>query len=272
MIDSIVERSWLLVLGAIVALVLVEELIPDRREDSAGASRIITNFALYGLSVALLELLAVALPVLTLGPTPLVPSFGLIYWLQLQWMAGACALLVIDSLVAYWLHRASHQVPLLWRFHSVHHTDCEMDVTTGIRHHPLELIPATAGQFFAALICGAMPDQVIVVALINTLWALLTHASIGRTALQFPRGFRLLVSPAFHRLHHSADRSQTDSNYGNTFAAWDRLFNTESDPMQEKVRRLGLNGQSVSSEKLTAQLLLPFRNRRESFPVTRPEE
>jgi sterol desaturase/sphingolipid hydroxylase (fatty acid hydroxylase superfamily) len=260
----ITEYAWMFVLCAILALALVEELISPKDGDRGGASRVITNFSLYGLSVAVLSLVALALPMLSAGQSALIPSFGFNEWLELPWGAGMCVLFIVDSFIAYWVHRASHRFTLLWRFHAIHHADLEIDVTTGIRHHPLESIPAIAAQFAAALICGATADQVITIALINTLWALVTHASLSRVVIQFPKGLGVLVSPAFHRLHHSAELAQSNSNYANTLALWDWLFNTVSDPNAETVRRVGLEAPTVAHDKLVSQLLFPFRSRSHS--------
>ncbi len=262
MMTYLVERPWLAVAATMLVLIILEECSARERSSLSGSGRIVTNFMLYALGLGVAVLFGAIIP---LWPDdnsqPLIPGFGLVEWLRLPWVAGLAALLVVDSALAYWLHRASHRFGPLWRLHAVHHADGTLDVTTGIRHHPLEALPALAVQLAAVALCGATPSQAIIVATGNIAWALCTHAAIGREPRPFRYLGRLLVSPAFHRIHHSCEARQTDSNYGNTFAIWDWLWGTARDPLAEAPGAIGLGSAHDRDEELIVQLLLPFRRK-----------
>jgi len=256
---DLIEQPWIAVVAMMAILIIIEELAP--RDGNAGTSgRIVTNVLLYALGAALVMVIGFASPIGSRDvETALVPGFGVAQWLSLPWAAGLAVLFLVESLLSYWLHRVSHEFMPLWRIHAVHHTDNVVDVTTGIRHHPLEVLPAFAGGLFAIVLCGATPAQSVVVALVNTIWALATHAAVGRAPVQFPRSLRYLVSPAFHRLHHSSDAAQTNSNYGNMVAIWDWLFGTARDPAREEAQPVGLGPRHDQNQQLACQLSLPFR-------------
>jgi sterol desaturase/sphingolipid hydroxylase (fatty acid hydroxylase superfamily) len=154
-------------------------------------------------------------------------NFGLVYWLD----AGVAATIIISVLVldffGGWLvHITEHKVPLLWRFHVVHHADNNVDVTTGLRHHPIESI--LRGLFFFAgiLLSGAPMFAVMIFQTLIVLATAFTHANISLpkwldTGLSY-----IFVSPNMHKVHHHWKQPYTDSNYGAVFSIWDRLLGT----------------------------------------------
>jgi len=165
------------------------------------------------------------------------------------------------SFAAYWLHRASHHIPLLWRLHSIHHGDRQVDVSLSLRHHPLELIPAIL--LFAGLaallglpVWAAVLTEVVMMA--ATYWE---HLAIRLPAPARARLEPWIVLPETHLLHHSADRRQTDSNYSTLTIVWDRMFGTFR-PSSEAVARIGLgDSDDKIADSLWQQLLLPLRPR-----------
>lgn len=165
------------------------------------------------------------------------------------------------SFAAYWLHRASHHIPLLWRLHRIHHGDRQVDVSLGLRHHPLELLPAIL--LFAGLaallglpVWAALLTEVVMMA--ATYWE---HLAIRLPAPARARLEPWVVLPETHLLHHSADRRQTDSNYSTLTIIWDRMFGTFR-PSSEVVARIGLgDSDDKIADSLWQQLLLPLRPR-----------
>ena len=130
------------------------------------------------------------------------------------------------SLVSYAVHVAMHKVPWLWRLHRVHHTDTAMDISTAVRFHPLEFVVSVPAVLAATLVFGFPPLAVIIYSLVDAAMAVFSHANL-RLPDRMERGVRLLlVTPAMHRIHHSALQPETDSNYGATLSCWDRLFGT----------------------------------------------
>jgi sterol desaturase/sphingolipid hydroxylase (fatty acid hydroxylase superfamily) len=142
-----------------------------------------------------------------------------------SWIEGALALLLLDFWMYLW-HRANHVIHFLWRFHRTHHSEPDMDVSTGIRFHPGEI-----------LLSGIVRLAVIPILGIQ-LWHLALYESIlypvvmlHHSNVRLPRWLdygllAVVVTPAMHRVHHSRWRPETDSNYGSVLPYWDRLFRT----------------------------------------------
>lgn len=256
--ELILHRPWLVVIAAVLVLFMLEE-----RADSAGHQpsdgRIATNFVLYSLGLGMIGSIGVILPGLFAAPTAaLLPGFGLSSWLVLPAWASWLAFFLVDSFINYWLHRLSHSLPWLWRIHRVHHSDPAVDVSTALRSHPLELLPNYLGQLAAIAVVGATPLQALGVALVNGVWALFAHADLRRTALDFPPSLRVLVSPAYHRVHHSALTAQADSNYATMLTLWDHVFATARVPQREQIAEIGLGPGYAGALTLRGQLALPL--------------
>jgi sterol desaturase/sphingolipid hydroxylase (fatty acid hydroxylase superfamily) len=153
-------------------------------------------------------------------------QFGMVYWFNAG-IAGAILIGVLALDFSSWLvHLVMHKVPLLWRFHLVHHSDTNVDVTTGLRHHPGDSI--LRGLFFILLIfvSGAPMYSVMIYQTLVVLTTAFTHANI-RLPLLLDRTLSLvLVSPNMHKVHHHWKQPYTDSNYGAVFSIWDRIFGT----------------------------------------------
>ena len=140
-------------------------------------------------------------------------------------LAGLAAFVLLDF--ALWLeHLASHKVPFFWRIHRMHHADTGFDVTTALRFHPLEIVLSMFWKALVITALGAPPFAVLVFEIVLNGASMFNHANIS-LPLPADRILRkLIVTPDMHRVHHSTDKRETDSNYGFNFAFWDRLFGT----------------------------------------------
>jgi len=172
------------------------------------------------------------------------------------------AILALD-LVIYWQHRLMHRIPLLWRMHRVHHADRAFDVTTAVRFHPLEIALSMGLKLGVITLLGPSALAVLTFELMLSLGSLWTHTDI---ALPKPidRAARwLIVTPSMHRIHHSPDPTETDTNYGFHLSIWDRLFRSyRTEPKHpEHEMPIGLDEYMEDREQgLTALLINPFRN------------
>ena len=145
------------------------------------------------------------------------------------WLLAAITTIAIQSFTSYATHVLFHKTPWLWRVHRVHHFDNVVDVSTGLRNHPVELLPTLLINVSVAIVFGLLPWALITYGTADALFALYTHANI-RLPTSLDRTLRLgLVTPRIHAVHHSAHRPETDSNYGGVFTIWDRLFGTYCD-------------------------------------------
>lgn len=191
-------------------------------------------------------------------------GWGLFNLLQLPlWFEGLITLVILDAGI-YLQHVATHKVPLLWRLHRVHHSDLDVDVTTGLRFHPVEILLSLLYKAALIALLGADPLVVLVFeALLNGM-TLFTHGNIA-LPVRWDRKLRhLFCTPDMHRRHHSVVRTETDSNYGNVLSLWDRLFRTyfwEPALGQEGVL-LGLADERHADRLgLVALLMAPFKPR-----------
>lgn len=146
---------------------------------------------------------------------------------------------VLDG--AVWLqHRLTHQVPLLWRLHRVHHTDPELDVTTALRFHPVEIGLSLLWKACVVVLLGLTPATVVLFELLLSASAIFTHANV-RLPQGVDRRLRwLFCTPDMHRIHHSVYQPETDSNYGFFLSIWDRGFGTYRHSPVEGVEQMAL--------------------------------
>ncbi len=142
-----------------------------------------------------------------------------------KWIAGILAIIAFD-LTIYTQHVLFHRIPLFWRLHRMHHTDLDIDVTTGARFHPFEIIFSMGIKMAMVVILGAPPWSVLAFEVLLNGTSMFNHSNILMN-LRIDRILRLLVvTPDMHRVHHSVIINETDSNFGFNLPWWDRLFGT----------------------------------------------
>jgi sterol desaturase/sphingolipid hydroxylase (fatty acid hydroxylase superfamily) len=135
------------------------------------------------------------------------------------------AVVVLDMAI-YFQHRLFHAVPVLWRLHRMHHADLDLDVTTGARFHPLEILLSMAIKVAVVIALGAPAVAVVLFEILLNASSMFNHANL-RLPLAVDGALRwLIVTPDVHRVHHSVIRAETDSNFGFSLSWWDRLFGT----------------------------------------------
>lgn len=147
-----------------------------------------------------------------LNPTPAVISVPL-------------AFIALD-LVIYLQHRALHQFPLLWRMHRMHHIDADVDVTTALRFHPVEIVFSMGVKLITIAALGAPAAAVLAFEVVLNVCAMFNHSNVALPLWLDSVLRRVIVTPDMHRIHHSVQRAETDSNFGFNLSVWDRLFAT----------------------------------------------
>lgn len=155
-------------------------------------------------------------------------QFGILQWMPdlPMWAEMIVGLLLLDLIGAYFVHWTEHKVKWMWRFHLIHHADPNVDTTTANRHHPGESVFRFVFTTAGAMIAGAPWWIIMMYQSMSAALSQFNHANI-----EFPRGLDkilswVIVTPGMHRVHHHYVQPYTDSNYGNIFAIWDRLFGT----------------------------------------------
>lgn len=248
-------------IGTLGLVVGWEVLAPRRPLRQARRRRWPVNIGIVLIDTALLRL---ALPATVVGLALVAQErgWGLLHLLALpDWLAMVLTLVLLD-LAIYGQHVATHAVPLLWRLHRVHHTDLDMDVTTGVRFHPFEILLSMLYKGIVVMSLGAEPVGVLIFEVLLNGSSLFSHGNL-RLPGQLDRAVRIVwVTPDMHRVHHSVLRRETDSNYGTCLTLWDRLFRTYVAQPQA-----GHDGMTIGQEifrapmdqGLWAQLAQPFR-------------
>jgi sterol desaturase/sphingolipid hydroxylase (fatty acid hydroxylase superfamily) len=168
-------------------------------------------------------------------------EFGVLQWMELPlWATALLGLLLLDFFGAYLAHWTEHRVPLFWRFHLVHHTDQNVDTTTANRHHPGESVIRFAFTTAAVVLLGAPIWLVFLYQSMSVVLSQFNHANIT-VPRWLDRALRtVFVTPDMHRVHHHYVLPYTDTNYGNIFSVWDRLFGTYSE-LDNKELRYGVD-------------------------------
>jgi sterol desaturase/sphingolipid hydroxylase (fatty acid hydroxylase superfamily) len=154
-------------------------------------------------------------------------NFGVFHWLQAPlWVKVILALMVMDLVGAYLIHFLEHKIKLMWRFHLVHHTDTNIDATTANRHHPGESFFRAIFTALGILVAGAPFGVVMLYQSMSVALSQFNHANIHLPEWLDKLISYLVVSPNMHKVHHHYVLPYTDTNYGNIFSIWDRLFGT----------------------------------------------
>ena len=175
------------------------------------------------------------------------------------------------DLVAYVEHRLKHRIPLLWRIHRLHHSDPDVDVTTTLPFHPFEVLLRTAVRGVVATAIGMPPIAAVAYSLLMAAVSVLSHANIRQPGSIWRTLGLIVITPDFHRTHHSIDRDDCNSNFGLLLSCWDRLFGTyRSTPMlgHENIR-FGVEGLTVKDGTSILKMLAdPFVPERVNGPST----
>jgi sterol desaturase/sphingolipid hydroxylase (fatty acid hydroxylase superfamily) len=200
-------------------------------------------------------------------------GWGLLNHFQVPvWLAVPIAVVAMDFVI--WLqHVMVHAVPALWRLHRVHHADLDYDVTTGSRFHPIEIGLSMLIKFATITVLGPPVLAVVIFEVLLNATAMFNHGNI-RLPGSLDRVLRwFVVTPDMHRVHHSIDDDESNSNFGFNLPWWDRLFGTYKDQPRagHVAMTIGIRGHRDPNEvaRLDGMLLLPFRGEVEGYAINR---
>lgn len=142
-----------------------------------------------------------------------------------EWLVMMLSIVILDAVI-YFQHRLFHRMPLLWRVHRVHHVDLDIDVTTGVRFHTIEIIISLLIKCIAIMLIGAPVMAVLIFSVLLNITSMFSHGNVRMPFIVDKIIRWVIVTPDMHRVHHSDIPSETDSNYGFNLSIWDRLFRT----------------------------------------------
>ncbi|CUK04805.1 Fatty acid hydroxylase superfamily protein [Shimia thalassica] len=243
----------------------IETLAPRRIRSQPRRTRWVTNWGMTILNTLTLRLLAFGVPLLAVGAAmdASANGWGLFNQINLGVVPETIFAILIFDFAIWAQHLITHKVPLLWRLHRVHHADRDIDVTTAIRFHPVEIALSMFLKIGLVYVIGPSAVAIILFEIILNGTAMFNHANI-KLPLGIDRVLRLiLVTPDMHRVHHSVKRREHDSNYGFSLSIWDRFFGTYIAQPEEghDDMTIGLQWQDDRPSKLGWSLRLPFSRR-----------
>jgi sterol desaturase/sphingolipid hydroxylase (fatty acid hydroxylase superfamily) len=256
--------------GGIFILMAVWEFVTPRRKQGIGRSwRWPNNLGVVAVDTALVR---VVFPTTAVGLAILAEArgFGLFNMIALPtWIAVVSSVVILD-LAIYLQHVLFHAVPALWRLHRMHHADLEIDVSTGLRFHPIEILLSMLIKFAVVAALGAPALAVLIFEVLLNATSIFNHANV-----RIPQGLDrilrwLVVTPDMHRIHHSILAGETNSNFGFNLPWWDRLFGTyRAQPAA------GHEGMTIGIEQfrdsrelgLDRMLVQPFRGDAGRYPL-----
>ena len=259
-------------LGVFALIGLWEIVAPRRALTVSKALRWTSNLGLVALNTLLLRLVfpLAAAGIAAFGVTN---GWGLLNHFQVPfWIAVPVAVVAMDFVI--WLqHVMVHAVPALWRLHRVHHADLDYDVTTGARFHPIEIALSMLIKFATITVLGPPVLAVVIFEVLLNATAMFNHGNI-RIPAGVDRALRwLVVTPDMHRVHHSVEDDETNSNFGFNLPWWDRLFGTyRAQPRAgHEAMTIGIHGHTDPHEvaRLDGMLMLPFRGEVDGYAINR---
>ena len=266
--DPSIEIAARVILAvAVFAVIAAWEVFAPRRRLAAG--RLLRWPSNLGIVVVDALAIRLVVPAAAVGASLYAAGhgIGLFHYLSLRLSLAALLGFLVLDLIIYAQHIVFHRVPWLWRLHRMHHADLDIDVTTGLRFHPFEILISLGIKIAAVLAFGIPPVAVFVFEVVLNASSMFNHSNVSMPP-RLDRILRLvLVTPDMHRVHHSVVRAETDSNFGFNLPWWDRLFGT-----YRREPRAGHNGMTIGLPvfrdtrelRLDRMLTQPFRSDRNS--------
>lgn len=233
--EQLLQYKGALVLAVLAALLALERIYPVARV-IGGIGRVLRNLSLAAINAGLSWLIVVPLSALA--------AAWALDWRPLWWSGWpglALDLIILDGWI-YWWHRANHRVPMLWRFHEVHHLDEFLDASSALRFHFGEVALSSLARAAVIILAGMPLPSVIVFETLLALITLFHHSNVRLPNWIEAPVSRIIVTPSIHWIHHHARRADTDSNYAAGLSLWDRVFGSRSPTRRTPGMPIGVEG------------------------------
>ena len=251
--------------AAALILFIAEKGRPMRRKQQPEPARTLRNLALGAMSMAVVALLQEPL-VKRLSSRVATRRLGLAQRLRAPaWLRDAVAFVLLDYTIYVW-HALTHKVPLLWRFHLVHHIDRDLDTSTALRFHALDMALSIPWRAAQVRLCGASPRALQIWQAFFFLSVLFHHSNLALPLAFERRLVRILTTPRLHGIHHSAVQDETNSNWSSGLSWWDWLHGTIRVDVAQHAVSIGVPGYCKPDDlTLRAALDLPFVRQRDAW-------
>jgi sterol desaturase/sphingolipid hydroxylase (fatty acid hydroxylase superfamily) len=271
-LDNEVSIRLIFFFGIFAIMAIWELLAPRRVLTVSKATRWTSNLGVVFLNSIILRLL---FPAAAVGVAVFAAQhqWGLLNYYPIPfWLAIVISVIVMDFII-YLQHVMVHAVPLLWRLHRVHHADLDYDVTTGARFHPIEIVLSMFIKFATIVVLGPPVVAVVIFEVVLNATAMFNHSNV-RLPLALDRILRwFVVTPDMHRVHHSVEDDEANSNFGFSLPWWDRLFGTYRDQPRAGHEAMSIGIHKYRDPKQVSQLpgmlWLPFVGKISSYAINR---
>jgi len=274
LLDNEVQVRLAFFFGIFAVMAVWEMLAPRRELTVSKTVRWLNNLGLVFLNSLVLRLV---FPAAAVGVAAVAQQrgWGVMNIYQIPFALSVVFSVMLMDMVIYLQHVMVHAIPVLWRLHRVHHADLDYDVTTGARFHPIEILLSMVIKIGTIMVLGPPLVAVVIFEVILNATAMFNHSNV-RLPLGLDSVLRwFLVTPDMHRVHHSVEDDETNSNFGFSLPWWDRLFGTYRDQP-----RAGHEGMTIGIHKLRdvrqvqwlpGMLILPFVGKISGYVINRRE-
>jgi len=267
---SSLHRSIIL-FGGLTIFLLIESGLPLFRFKSNKARHVGLNLFFTFTTIIINFLMAVVL--ITSSEWATEAGFGLVNWISIPlWATMIVGLLALDLVGAYAAHWVEHHVKWMWQFHVIHHTDQEIDASSANRHHPGESVIRFLFTVTAVLIVGAPVWMIMLYQALSVTLSQFNHSNIKMPSWLDNTLKLVICTPNMHRVHHHYRQPYSDSNYGNIFSFWDRLFGTYTTADNDKlIYGVDTYMDKAQVDNMWALLKLPFQGYKQHIEYDKPE-
>ncbi len=258
-----IESEIAIRLGSFISILVffavAEELYPRRKRKIDKKLRWYRNFSLVIINSLVLRF---CLPMTAASVSLIYNEYAILNYLELPVFISIFLCIILLDLIIYLQHWMVHMVPLFWRFHKIHHIDQELDTSSGIRFHPVEIVFSMLIKCLAIWIIGIPFEAVILFEILLNATSIFNHANLN-IPIKFDQILRkFIVTPDMHRIHHSQIKDETNSNFGFNLSCWDKLFGTYKQLARKSQIDIDIGleeYQDTNRTGLVKILLIPFR-------------
>lgn len=257
--------------GVLFIMCVWEILSPRRKLTASKTVRWFSNLGIVFLNTVILRLIFPAAAI-GMAVTAEQRSWGLLNNLEVPPLLSIVAAVIFLDFVIYIQHVLFHAVPLFWRLHRMHHADLDYDVTTGSRFHPIEIILSMLIKMGAITVIGAEPVSVLIFEVMLSATAMFNHGNVGLPP-KLDRVVRMLiVTPDMHRVHHSIEDDEANSNFGFSLSVWDRFLGTYKEEPRDGHEGMTIGIRQFRDHKFLALpmlLAIPFMDEPGGYSINR---
>jgi len=249
--------------GLLIIMGVWELLAPRKVPKISKSYRWLNNLGLVFFNGFILK---VIFPVASTGMAIIASNnnWGILHYYEIPTLISLIIFIVIMDLIIYFQHVMVHAVPLFWQLHKVHHIDLDYDTSTGARFHTLEILLSFMIKLIAIILLGPSVIAVIIFEVILNAMAMFNHGNVGLPNWLDKVLRYVIVTPDMHRIHHSIEEDETNSNFGFSISLWDRIFGTYKNDarLSQEDLIIGIKGYNEikQTNNVLGMLLIPFKD------------